>query len=107
MTYSTPDQRNGRFKHECNGGYPYGELTKVIKAVPIRKHNGAWIMTADHKAQAWALGVFKRGHPAEINTKVRFVSKKEAEATIRATRRAIEGPTKPYRLGARMKRVKK
>lgn len=96
-----PDSRNPRFKRDLPGGFPYGEMTKVVKAVPVRKQGNAWIMTADHKAQAWALGIFRRGHSVELS-KTRFPNRREAEGAVQAAQRALAGPVKGYKLGKRM-----
>lgn len=73
-----------------------------FKVVPVRRRDGTkgpWIMTAEHKAQQWALAYFKSGEP------VRFVlykpSKHEAEGLLTAAQRAVE-KVSSYRLGARM-----
>lgn len=73
-----------------------------FKVVPVRRRDGTsgpWIMTAEHKAQQWALAHFKPGHA------VQFVlyrpSKREAEALLSAAERAVE-KVSSYKLGSRM-----
>lgn len=77
----------------------------MLKVVPIRRRNGTsgpWIMTQDHRAQAWAITLFHRGEQAK------FIfarpTKAEAERLLVAAQRAAEGPIKRYSLGKRMPR---
>lgn len=77
----------------------------MFKVVPIRRRNGTsspWIITQDHRAQAWAVALFRRGE------QVRFIltrpTKAEAERLLVAAQRAAEGPINRYSLGKRMSR---
>lgn len=80
-------------------------MTPKIKVVPVRRRDGnagPWIMTADHKAQAWAVACFRRGQ------RVVFIlysaTKARAEAAVTSVERMFAGPVKGYRLGRRMGR---
>ena len=48
--------------------YAYGEA-RTLKVVPVRKQDGRWIFTDEHRAEAWAVVCFRRGHKAEQITR--------------------------------------
>lgn len=78
-------------------------MAAKFKVVPVRRRNGTsgpWIMCAEHRAQSWAVGCFRRGE--RVLFIVRFDTKGRAQEAVQGVERLFAGPTRGYRLGARM-----
>lgn len=78
-------------------------MSAKFKVVPVRRRDGdkgPWIMTAEHKAQAWAVACFRPGE--RVAFIVYSFSKSKAENALAGTERMFAGPLRRYRLGARM-----
>lgn len=70
----------------------------IFKIVPIRRQGG-WRLTDTHRAEAWAVASFRKGHAMKIL--LRCDTKEKAEAQLEPCQRAYEG-LRTYTLGKRM-----